>query len=88
MGDLNCTVDSVELRNLFKRTHLRAPETPVPSFPSWRPRRAIDHILVSDKLEIEKLWTLPQAISDHLPIAATVRLPASMQLNGKVYAAA
>jgi endonuclease/exonuclease/phosphatase family metal-dependent hydrolase len=88
MGDLNCTADSMELRNLFQRTRLRAPEFSVPSFPSWRPRRAIDHILVSDKLEIEKLWTLPQATSDHLPIAATVRLPAGIALNNKVVAAA
>jgi endonuclease/exonuclease/phosphatase family metal-dependent hydrolase len=87
MGDLNCGVESPELRSLFARTRLVPPHTLAPTFPSWRPRRAIDHILVSDKLELEKLWTLPQAFSDHLPIAATVRLPAGV-LPAMVEAAA
>ncbi len=76
MGDLNCTVDSAEMRQLFAQTRLIAPPEPAPTFPSWRPRRAIDHILVSAPLQIERLWTLPQVPSDHLPIAAHVRLPA------------
>jgi endonuclease/exonuclease/phosphatase family metal-dependent hydrolase len=48
---------------------------PPPTFPSWRPRRAIDHILVSEGLELEELWTLPRAFSDHLAVCASVRLP-------------
>jgi endonuclease/exonuclease/phosphatase family metal-dependent hydrolase len=88
MGDLNCTVESVELRNLFRRTRLRAPHTLAPTFPSWRPRRAIDHILASDRLEIERLWTLPQAGSDHLPIAATLRLPPGVLGQARIDAAA
>ncbi|MEO8673343.1 MAG: endonuclease/exonuclease/phosphatase family protein [Tahibacter sp.] len=79
MGDLNCAVDSPELRELFRRTTLTPSASPPLTFPSWRPRRAIDHILVSGDLHIERLWTLPQAFSDHLPVAANIRLPLKLQ---------
>jgi len=80
MGDLNCSV--AELKPLLQRTRL-APATQQlpPTYPSWRPQRAIDHILVSDGLVIEQLWTLPHPVSDHLPIAATVRLPGEVSLG-------
>lgn len=81
MGDLNCTADSPELRELYRKTSLAPPIAPPPTFPSWRPRRAIDHILVSESMQIDSLWTLPQAFSDHLPVAASVTLPSSLQLG-------
>ncbi|MDQ2972384.1 MAG: endonuclease/exonuclease/phosphatase family protein [Pseudomonadota bacterium] len=77
MGDLNCDPGSAELRMLLASTALTAPHTPPPTFPSWRPQRAIDHILVSDGIVVERLWTLPDAFSDHLPLAAQIRLPAA-----------
>ena len=76
MGDFNCPPDSPELHTLFTHTALAPPIDPRPTFPSWRPQRAIDHILVSSHLAIERMWTLPAAFSDHLPIAAEIRVPA------------
>ncbi len=82
MGDLNCGTHSDELKMLFRRTSLRPPATPAPAtFPSWKPQRAIDHILVSSGLEIEQLWTLPHPVSDHLPLAARVRVPINLDLT-------
>ena len=75
MGDLNTPADSTELEALYARTSLVRPAQAPPTFPSWRPRRALDHILVSRALEVERLWALPYPVSDHLPIAASVRLP-------------
>lgn len=75
MGDLNCDAGGSELAGLFARTRLRPPEHHTPTFPSWNPRRAIDHILVSESMEIERMWALGDAFSDHLPLAAEVRLP-------------
>ncbi|HEX7371009.1 MAG TPA: endonuclease/exonuclease/phosphatase family protein [Rhodanobacteraceae bacterium] len=75
MGDFNCPPDSPELGNLFSRTTLAPPEHPAPTFPSWRPQRAIDHILVSSRISVQRMWTLPAAFSDHLPLAAELRLP-------------
>ena len=81
MGDFNCALDSPEMVQLLRRTGLTpAHGSPPPTFPSWRPRRAIDHILVSEKMEIEQLYTLPHAVSDHLPLAAEIRLPAPLRL--------
>jgi len=81
MGDFNCALDSPGMVQLLRRTGLTpAHGAPSPTFPSWRPRRAIDHILVSEKMEIEQLYTLPHAVSDHLPIAAEIRLPAPLRL--------
>ncbi|MBS0568213.1 MAG: endonuclease/exonuclease/phosphatase family protein [Proteobacteria bacterium] len=80
MGDFNCALDSPEMIQLRRRTGLTPGRDVPPTFPSWRPRRAIDHILVSEKMEIDKLYTLPHAVSDHLPIAAEIRLPAPLRL--------
>jgi len=80
MGDLNCAAGSDELKPLLARTRLASGPTPLPpTFPSWRPRRAIDHILATSGLEIEQLWTLPHPVSDHLPLAAQIRVPAGLR---------
>jgi endonuclease/exonuclease/phosphatase family metal-dependent hydrolase len=76
MGDLNTDAHSREMRHLFERCHLQPPAHPVLTFPSWKPKRALDHILVSPEIRIEKVWTLPQAFSDHLAVAAEIQLPA------------
>lgn len=76
MGDLNCTLHSDELKSLFQKTSLKPHgESPPSTFPSWRPRRAIDHILTTPSVRIEELWTLPHPVSDHLPLAARVSVP-------------
>ena len=79
MGDLNCTAQSSELKSLFQATALVPPDERSPAtFPSWRPRRAIDHILTSSDIDVERVWTLPHPVSDHLPLAARIRLPAGI----------
>ncbi|QAU24733.1 EEP domain-containing protein [Dyella sp. M7H15-1] len=75
MGDLNTDAHSREMRHLFERCDLQPPVHPVLTFPSWKPKRALDHILVSPGIKIEKVWTLPQAFSDHLALAAEIQLP-------------
>lgn len=80
MGDLNTSARSRELETLYARTALVQPTESPATFPSWKPARALDHILVSGSLAVERLWALPHPVSDHLPIAASVRLPASLRL--------
>jgi endonuclease/exonuclease/phosphatase family metal-dependent hydrolase len=75
MGDLNTEPGSVEMRQLFGKCNLQPPVQSTPTFPSWKPRRALDHILTSPSIQLDKVWTLPQAFSDHLPLAAEIRLP-------------
>ena len=49
MGDLNCRVDSREMKLLFNKTRLREPLDEMHTFPSWCPKHHIDHILVTFK---------------------------------------
>src|SRR5574337_1904085 len=76
MGDLNTEPGSAEMRQLFNKCGLQPPAQATPTFPSWKPRRALDHILTSEAIQLDKTWALPQAFSDHLPLAAEIRLPA------------
>jgi endonuclease/exonuclease/phosphatase family metal-dependent hydrolase len=78
MGDFNCEPGADEMCALYDRAGLGRPEQHMPTFPSWQPRRAIDHILVSKGIEVERRWALPGASSDHLAIAAELRLPMSI----------
>jgi endonuclease/exonuclease/phosphatase family metal-dependent hydrolase len=81
MGDFNCVSDSVEMNWLLERTRLRDPEHGLNTFPSWRPERSIDHILVSPSLTVNHTRVLPHPISDHLPIEMEVQLPASVVID-------
>lgn len=75
MGDFNCVADRPEMQALYKRTRLQPPGCVVPTFPSWRPQRAIDHILVSDGLRCNEQRALPAAFSDHLAVATEIEVP-------------
>lgn len=86
MGDLNCGSESEEIQWLLRHTDLSEPVHGLHTFPSWRPRRNIDHILVSSSIEVNSARVLHHAISDHLPIAMDVTLPAEVAL-GNAYAA-
>ena len=77
MGDLNTPGDSTELREFMDRTGLVQPGESHPTFPSWSPRRRLDHILISPSLELEHSEVVNFALSDHLPVSATIRVPAS-----------
>lgn len=79
MGDLNCEADSSELRHFYRRSGFTPPDDRLPSFPSWKPKRAIDHILATPQLEVMRRWALPNLASDHLPMAAEIALPEPAQ---------
>jgi endonuclease/exonuclease/phosphatase family metal-dependent hydrolase len=82
MGDLNCTLESGELKPMFSKCSLRAPRLDAPhTFPSWAPQRAIDHIILSEKLKPKTMEAVPLFVSDHLPIATTVVLPESCRFD-------
>jgi len=81
MGDLNCDSDSPEMAVLVDVARLREPAPGLHTFPSWRPNRQLDHILVSSSITVERVEVLGCAFSDHLPLAMTVWLPESVQLS-------
>ena len=75
MGDFNCLPDRPEMELLYKRTRLQPPTSCVPTFPSWRPQKAIDHILVTGALAQENMLALPAAASDHLALSIQLDIP-------------
>jgi endonuclease/exonuclease/phosphatase family metal-dependent hydrolase len=75
MGDFNCESDAAEMRMLYRQCRLLPPDCHLPTFPSWRPQRAIDHILATEGVRVERRWALPSVPSDHLATAAVIELP-------------
>lgn len=75
MGDFNCAPDAPEMQALYRRTRLAPPSEVFPTFPSWAPRRALDHILASEPLIADAPRTFPAARSDHLAIALDLKVP-------------
>lgn len=75
MGDFNCDPDQPEMQTLYRKTQLQPPERCVPTFPSWRPQRAIDHMLVTPALAVAAMQALPAAQSDHLALSVELDVP-------------
>ncbi len=80
MGDFNCQTNCQEMNALLSNTSLQEPEEKMHTFPSWRPNRNIDHILVTDSIQTRNIQVLPFAMSDHLPIAVDIALPEGIVL--------
>lgn len=78
MGDFNCTLASPELGRFLAATGLRPAAPAQPTFPSWSPVRAIDHVLVGGALAVREAAVLPHRHSDHRPLAVTLELPAAL----------
>lgn len=77
MGDFNCVPDRPEMQTLYRHTRLQPPTFCVPTFPSWRPQRAIDHILVTDNVRMTDAKAFPAAFSDHLALSVELDVPES-----------
>ena len=75
MGDFNCDPDRPEMQGLYRNTRLQPPADCVPTFPSWKPQRAIDHVLVTPELAITAMQAMPAAQSDHLALSVELDIP-------------
>lgn len=75
MGDMNNHAEELLTQTPLKETDLVPLPDTAHSFPSWRPEKALDHILVSPSLEIRRSEVVSYPVSDHLPIALDVALP-------------
>jgi endonuclease/exonuclease/phosphatase family metal-dependent hydrolase len=81
MGDMNCCSQSEEMELLLTKTLMTEPLHGLNTFPSWRPKRNIDHILVTPTVEVERAEVLDYPLSDHLPVSMEVVLPESVELR-------
>ena len=80
VGDFNTQADSPHVAEFCETMALRAPTRGMPSYPSWQPQRAIDHILVSEKLKTGVAEVYDVTFSDHCPIAIEIELPEGLHL--------
>jgi len=76
LGDLNCCFEREprSMQLLVETLGLRAyqPEEPAPTYPTKRPRRRLDWILISEELEYGGYHTVQVPLSDHLVLVADV----------------
>ncbi|MES1944665.1 endonuclease/exonuclease/phosphatase [Salinisphaera sp. PC39] len=75
MADTNCVADRLRADPALAAAGLQVQTQPVPTFPSWRPRRGIDHILTTPGIGVRGVRAVEADLSDHLPVAMEVELP-------------
>ncbi|ROL67628.1 endonuclease/exonuclease/phosphatase family protein [Pseudomonas vranovensis] len=80
MGDMNTHATDLLEHSPLRDLGLIAPQVQA-TFPSWRPQRCLDHILLSPSLTLERVEVLAQPISDHLPVAVEIRLPDALAVD-------
>lgn len=81
MGDMNCAENLLMERFALRDVSLSAGAGSPATYPSWRPTRHIDHILVSQSIRVLDLKALPLPYSDHLPLAMDIELPEELMLH-------
>jgi endonuclease/exonuclease/phosphatase family metal-dependent hydrolase len=81
MGDFNCQLQSREIQTLLANTTLHAPVEDLPTFPSWRPFRTIDHILITPSLKLSEAKVLHCTFSDHLPVTLDIEVPSTIDIK-------
>ena len=80
MGDMNTHAADLLEHSPLRDLGLVAPQVEA-TFPSWRPQRCLDHILLSSSLTLERVEVLAQPISDHLQVAVEIRLPDALTVD-------
>lgn len=82
MGDMNSHLSELLYHSPLADSGLVPAEDIQPTYPSWRPSVALDHVLATPSLTIERYEVLECQLSDHCPIAVTLGLgpnPGAMQ---------
>lgn len=79
MGDTNCTAADLQADPALTDSRLIVCDRQLVTFPSWRPRRGIDHILISDNLSMQEARVVDATLSDHRPVAMRISLPPGLR---------
>ncbi|HET7313793.1 endonuclease/exonuclease/phosphatase family protein [Salinisphaera sp.] len=75
MGDTNCSARDLLADPALAASGLRVYDRLLATFPSWRPRRGIDHILTSASLDVRRAGVIDTLLSDHRPVEMHIDLP-------------
>lgn len=73
LGDLNLTPATLEKSPLHE-AQLKSVLADAPTYPSWKPTKQLDYILVSSNIKILDAAVIPCDYSDHLPVYAELEL--------------
>lgn len=79
MGDTNCRAEQLATDEALAASRLQVYRPVLPTFPSWRPRRGIDHILTSSHIGIVEARALDVQLSDHRPVQMRLALPQKLR---------
>ena len=75
MGDLNNQAKYLLTKTPLADINFQSVDPMLHTFPSWQPRRGLDHILVRESLNLNKVAVLNTPISDHIQHALQLALP-------------
>jgi endonuclease/exonuclease/phosphatase family metal-dependent hydrolase len=76
MGDMNVHHTHLLDESPLRHSNLESVSSAeLRTYPSWRPLRSLDHILISPELTVNSAEALDCRLSDHLPIAVDISLP-------------
>ncbi|MEM9101720.1 MAG: endonuclease/exonuclease/phosphatase family protein [Pseudomonadota bacterium] len=78
MGDTNCSAEQVLFTLNDAGVHLYSHNQRISTFPSWAPRREIDHIFVSQNMSIKAVHHHRDQPSDHIPVSMEIELPSEL----------
>lgn len=80
MGDTNCSGTRLTANASLASSRLQIHHPSPATFPSWRPRRGIDHILTTPDIKVLSTKALDVQLSDHLPIQMQVAVDEHLSL--------
>ena len=73
VGDFNCTNSSTHLEAFAEANKAKIANHPLlPTYPSWRPQKDLDHIVYSNSISLDQRHCLAHQLSDHLPVSAEI----------------
>ncbi|HSW13373.1 MAG TPA: endonuclease/exonuclease/phosphatase family protein [Solimonas sp.] len=73
VGDLNCEPQELLAHGALGACGLRSLHE-LPTYPSWKPTRSIDHVLAGSGLRVRRAHVLAERYSDHLPVVTEIAL--------------
>lgn len=89
MGDMNCPLDDAQEEFYKHGLRVKLGDQYEPTFPRWKPRLQLDHIWVSENLEVLNCEVMDLGVSDHLPVSMEIGIPeplSSLTLKPQEYA--
>ncbi len=78
LGDMNMLPEELKHWTQLHDLQIAGEKELVNTYPSWQPTTHIDHVLLSNNLNVTQTEVLPFRYSDHLPIAVTIELPETL----------